>query len=254
MGFPRNVMMARWLRTAGVFALCVAASAQGVRLIYSAVSEPGRERRWPGRIHASKADEVVMNEQVLPAARRAWRGKDPECDEAFRIVGAAQGSFTRPKAVQEAVLYTYCATGHNFARNGLAIIENGELVAHVVYAGAWDHDLFPVKDLDGSGLTAMLTVTGGANMGQVWETVSIVELDGDDVKKFGRARTVEDACEASPAGPRQAYRLFAKPGSRPLFFLEAFQKPCSGAKRWAKTRAIKQITLEEDEVDYVRLK
>ncbi len=223
-------------------------------MIYSAVSEPGRERRWPGRIHASKVDETVLSQDALPAARQAWRGKDPECDEEFRIVGAAQGSFTRPKTVQDAILYTYCTTGHNFARNGLAVVENGELVAHLIYAGAWDHDLFPVRDLDGSGRTAMLTVTGGVNMGEVWETVSILELLDKGVKKFGRTRTVEDACEAAPAGPKKAYRLFAKAGTPPLFFLEAFQKGCTGAKRWAKTRAIKQVALDEDEVEYVRLK
>src|SRR5262245_15683208 len=72
----------------------------------------------------SKADIDLVRQQALPRAKNVLaEGSD------FNVEGMAQGAFTRKGAAQKAFLYRYRSTGHNFATNGIAVFEDGKLVA-----------------------------------------------------------------------------------------------------------------------------
>ncbi len=233
-----------------VCALCFPASAQKLSFVYG-IPELGKEIGSPQPVHLSGADTAEMTRQILPAARQHWRDLKLDCNEDFRIVGAAQGAFTRPGAEQTAVLYSYCITGHNFARNGIAVLERRLPVAHIAYEGSWNSAILPLASLDGTGQTEILTVTGGTNMGESWQIISMIELTDKGVRKFGQTNTYDEECNASSrSGKKTAYKLFAKSSAPPVFYRETYESDCSGKEAWFKIGPMEAIALEEDGIAY----
>ena len=204
----------------------------------------------PSRNRVSKADEALFKQQILPAAKRHWRGKSGGCDKDdsmnFQIVDAARGPFTRPDAKQEAILYRYCSTGHNFALDGLAIVENGRVVTHFAYEGAWDIGIIALPDINGNGLSEILISTGGTNMGETWEVVSIIEINGRTMKRYGSAQVLSDRCGVSAKDGGESYKLYARMGKAPVFFHETFRESCRRNAVRRKAGSLKQIALDGD--------
>jgi hypothetical protein len=229
-----------------LLAYAAAASAQqGLRPIHDARSSPRATR-------VSKADQVLLKKEALPAARRVWRDNAAACEGEFRITEAATGSFTRPAASQRAILYQYCETGHNFALNGIAVTEGGRVVHHVVYEGAWDNSIAALPDINGNGLSELLISTGGTSQGITWGGVSIIELSANEVKEFGQTGTYEDNCGMVERGGKStAYRLLVRPGATPLFYKEAFvSRGCNNSNKWTKLGTVKRVSMEEDGITY----
>jgi hypothetical protein len=211
----------------------------------------GRETVQPAK---ASADELaLLSREVLPVAERHWKGEGKECEREFRVVDTAQGSFTRRGSKQKAFLYSYCVTGHNFGLDGIAVVEEGTVVAHIAYQGAWDMGLKALPDVNRNGLSEVMIVTGGINMGDLWQSVAVIEIDGRAVKKLGGTQTYDDDCkEEGGAGPANAYRILASPGTSPSFKRETYQRACDG-KKWKRTE-ISPLTLDEDEVEYEMIK
>ena len=226
---------------------------QDVRPVYDA-------RLTPKAVPLPSAEESIVRREVSTTARRIWGGRLQNCDDDSGkpdIIDHAQGSFTRRDASQTAILYRYCTTGHNFALDGIAIIEQGQLVSHLVYEGSWDNALGALPDLDGNGQTELLISTGGTNMGETWNVVSIIELSGNNVRKFGMVQTYLDNCGvAENEGEATAYKISAKAATAPVFYREAFtNKECGGNKdKWTSTGNRKQISMKPDEIKYRRVK
>jgi hypothetical protein len=242
----------------------------------SSIREFGRygktEPKKPVKL-LSDADEKIIEREILPAGRKYWQdskslpdypgGVSSYCAHDFSVIGLAEGSFTKPRAKERAILYQYCATGHNFALNGVAVLDGGAVVGHIVYRGGWNSAIFALPPFDGSARSEMLIVTGGINCGELWGVISIVRLSEKGVIKIGHAHTYTDDCGAGLDGAT-AYKWYVKPGAVPVFYREAFTRagcanagehsPGTGQAKWAKSEPLTQADLERDEVEYVRLK
>jgi hypothetical protein len=238
------------LKTALLAGLFFQAGATGQELLpvfdARAVTEPAA---------LSGADEKLMKDVVLPAAGAFWGMDCPFAEGAGRIIDAAPGAFTRPGVSQLAILYRQCEYGHNFARNGIAVIEDGRLAAHLVYDAAWDSGLEALPDIDGDGLSEILVETGGTNMGETWRVVRILELTRDGVEAMGSFPVSSDNGGTLEAEPRAMMRrLMAKRSPRPAFFQEEFVGQSRGAADvWEKVGGLEPVMPEEDPINYERI-
>ena len=237
-----------------VLAAPVNAPAQDAKPIFD-----GRLALKPTKL--SSSEESPMKDRVLTAARKAWheRERDGECEAGFKptALDIAPGSFTKPKSEQKAILYAYCSVGHDMNLNGIAVIENGRVVAHIVYEGGGDRAIGALPDIDGNGLSEILVATGGTNQGVTWQTISIIELAGSEITEFGQTGTLSDDCGIDEKnGKTKANRISAKVGRTPAFYREAFVNngSCGGAGTWRKSEVLTPVSLEEDKVEYKILK
>jgi hypothetical protein len=123
----------------------------------------------------SSVDAQLIKCYALPKARQVWRNSEV-CQEDFNVVDVANGSFTKANAVQRAVLYRFCITGHNLANNGIAIIEDGKIVAHVVYDGGEDSSIKALTDINGDGLFEIVLGDGGTYQGITVAVAILIEI------------------------------------------------------------------------------
>ena len=224
--------------------LCQAARAQGPVLVYDGRADPAPPAR------ATSAEERLVKQFSLPTARRHWEGS-AACEEGFDVMGAASGSFTRPGARQRAVLYRYCVTGHDFANNGIAVIEGGRVVADLLYEAGEDFSIASLPDIDGDGLSEMVLADGSIHQGITVVVAVPVQLSGSGVKTFGVADVYEDDCGAHERCKMTAYRVTAAPDPTPSFFRETFRKR---GKRWVRVGRAARYTPRKNEASYVVLK
>jgi hypothetical protein len=195
-----------------------------------------------------------MRAEVLPAARRHWHDLT-SCAGQFTIVAAARGAFTTPNSIQTAVLYRYCITGHNLAADGLAVFDHTRLVSHVVFDGGWNSAILPVADFDRSGRSKLVIVSGGTNMGETWQSISIIGLTERSVTKFGTAEAYDNACdETTSDGKVTAYKFFGKSTSSPIFFREEYEASCKGTENWIRSGTLQKFALENDSTGYILLR
>lgn len=191
-------------------------------------------------------------------ARRAWRDNTGRCEPGSgndpRIVGVAKGSFTKPHSNQQAILYQFCSTAHNFALDGIAITEADRVLAHFIYEGAWDAAMGALPDINGNGLSEIMIDTRGTNMGEHSAGISIIEFSGKTIRKLGQTETSSDSCGARVSIGSEAYALFAKRGRTPVFYRDAFVRSCKSNAKWRKSETLKLISLYEDATEYQRVK
>lgn len=204
---------------------------------------------------ASSREIALLKREIEPAAAKLWKKRGKDCDEPeLEVIDVAHGSFTKPSSTQKAVLYKYCTTGHNFALNGIAILENNHIAAHIMYDGAWDLAIGALPDINGNGLSEILVSTGGTSTGEIWGTVTIIEVAGNSIRKFGHMATY------SSNGPRETdenkivtnvCRLWVKPGPKPVFYRETFrEKTNTKHSKWAKTGKSRKAKLDTDKSEY----
>jgi hypothetical protein len=206
----------------------------------------------------SPVEEALMKEKVLPAAGKEWHDQELagkcEAGKAPGVIDVARGSFTKPGSDQKAILYRYCETGHNMALNGIAIVEKGAVVCHLVYPGEWDNGVGALPDINGDGRSELLISSGGTNQGITWGSIRIIELSDTIVlTKFGGTRTLSDNRGADEKNGRAtAYRISVKSGPMADFYHELFvnKGACSGTGVWKKSGKREKISLENDTTDY----
>ena len=212
----------------------------------------------PDRLVRVDSREQIFKKEIVSAAKRAWRGKDANCDpggeKEARIVGIATGSFTRPGSNQEAILYQFCSTAHNFALDGIAIAEADQVIAHFIYEGAWDAAIEALPDVNRNGLSEMVIDTRGTNMGEISAGISIIEVSGQAIRKLGQSETLSDSCGADSPSGSEAHALYAKPGRTPVFYRTAFAKSCKRNAKWRKSENLRVASLEENSINYQRIK
>lgn len=203
-------------------------------------------RAEAGSSRPTNAEVQLLRRQALPKARQLWRGNDV-CTESFEVIDAASGSFTKTNAAQRAVLYRFCVTGHDFANNGIAIIEGGKIVAHVLYEGGENNSLKAVADINSNGLSEIVLGDGSTHQGYTNVAAIVIEIAPSGVKKFGIADVYEDDCGAQERCKTLAYKLSAKPGAVPAFYRETYRK--RGA-RWIRAASAVPYALRKDESSY----
>jgi hypothetical protein len=238
----------------GVLCIAVGVPAQEARPIFD-----GRLLLKPTILPAPES--ALFKNEVLPAAKKFWEDQEElaNCMPAGEAcaVDMAKGSFTHAGSSQQALLYRYCQTGHGMALNGIAVFENGRVVAHILYAGGWDNAIGTMPDLNGDGLSKIVLAAGGTNMGQTWKSMAIIGIGESGVTPFGRIQTYIDNCGTGQKdGKARAWRLLVKPGSPQLFFRESFVNTgvCQGAGEWKKTQSLGKVSLDPDEIEYTLIK
>jgi len=207
-------------------------------------------RLSPSSVKLSTAEKTLLDREVRPAARQAWKGTEG-CADEFSVMDAAAGSFTRAKAQQKAFLYRFCTTGHGFGGSGLAVVEAGKVVAHLAYDGASDFALGGLRDLDGDGRSEILIAGGGTYQGSTVTSVTVIGLTANGVKKFGRFDVYEDDCggEKDPHAVT-ASRISAQPGPHPEFFRETFKKSDCNGSAWSAVSKREAVSPAKDETAF----
>jgi hypothetical protein len=172
---------------------------------------------------ASKQELKVFKREIEPAAVKFWKQKGKECDEPeLEVIDIAKGSFTKASSNQEAILYKYCTTGHNFALDGIAVLENDHVVTHILYEGAWNLAIGALPDINGNGLSEILVSTGGTSTGEIWGVITIIEMSDHGIRKFGCTATYSSngGRETNANKIRTIARNFGQSPERNLFFIE----------------------------------
>jgi alpha-tubulin suppressor-like RCC1 family protein len=229
-------------RTLLCLALTPIALAQAPKPIFD-----GRLTLQPGTLSAEQ--QAFLKRAIFPAARKEWHDQEAECERGFQpqAVDVAHGAFTRPGAAQDAILYRYCTIGHDMALNGIAILQNGQLAAHVVYQGDESHAIGALPDINGDGISEIVLAGGSTNQGITSSWISILQL-GAEMTRFGHTQTYEDNCGVAEGNCRTtAWRISVKPGPAPGFFREAFAQD---GKTWKRTAPLAALKLDADETEY----
>lgn len=214
-------------------------AAQNLRVVYDGRSE-ARSSTTP-----SGADVQLVRRFALPKARRFWLSSG--CNEGFEPIGVASGSFTKPDREQRAVLYRFCVTGHNLANNGIAIIEGGSIVAHVVYDGGEDYSIGALPDINGNGLSEIVVGDGSTNQGYTAAVAVLIEASPGVVRKWGIADVYEDNCGTMERCEMTAYKISVKPGPTPIFYRESYEKR---NERWTRAGNAARYSLRKIEGSY----
>ncbi len=120
-----------------------------------------------------------------------------------------------------------------FARNGIVIVEDQQILAHFVYDGtSGDYAILAVPDVDGDGLSEILVVSGSTGQGQTTSVGDLLGWSAKGIKKLGLLDTYEDDCGTGQT--KTAFRILAQPGPKPSFFRQEYQGTCE-RKGWRKT-------------------
>jgi hypothetical protein len=220
---------------------------QELRLIYDA-------RRNLEQGKTSNIEEAILEREIHPIARRRWGKCTDEVEGEFGVVDVAQGAFTKPQSNQKAFLYRFCHTAHLFAQNGIAVLEDGKIVAHLVYEGGTDSQVGALPDIDGNGLSEILILGFGSTQGETHTGISIIELSQKGGRKFGKTETYFDNCGADEKSKATAYKIYVRAATTPAFYRETFVNNCGLKEPWSRSEAPKRIAIKKDETKYHRLK
>jgi hypothetical protein len=171
-------------------------------------------------------EQRVFETQIVQAAKKHFPD-DGTCNDDPLMLDTAKGAFTRPRAVQKALIYRYCSTGASFGRIGLAILENGALVRHDAFEEGVRYALGRMPDLNRDGVDELILATGGTQMGETWQSATVVELGTGKPRQLVQFDAYRDNCGSLEARKSvTAWLTFAAPGRTPRFSQQAFTGAC----------------------------
>jgi len=188
------------------------------------VNEPGAK---PVRPTLTAAETNLMQRSVLPKVRKILASD--ECTETdYDVVSTVKGAFTKAGAQQTLVYYQYCVTGNGLGSTGVAVLENGKVIAsYIAEDGDEASGARSLPDIDQDGLNeVILEVSGGMHQGSGGTGAEMIEFTATGIKSLGWF--TQD--EFSENGPSIAYRVTAKPGKPPLFYRQKFTS--RNEKKW----------------------
>ncbi|MEO7540172.1 MAG: hypothetical protein ABIV21_09090 [Pyrinomonadaceae bacterium] len=211
--------------------LVSAASAIGIACLVAAGQTPvvindpiSKSTEWK----LSAAEQAIMDRSVLPPARRKLASD--ACEETIEVSGILQGSFTRPGARQTLFFYQFCQTGNGLGTVGVAVIEDGEVIANFVCADSgWTVDAKKLPDINQNGLNEFaLYYSGGMHQGEGGTGVDMFEISGRKMREIGWFQAESFTAD----GPVKGYKVMAKPGKTPTFSREEYVQNAAG--KWRK--------------------
>ena len=205
------------------------AAAQGPVVLYDPLV------KLPDANHTA-ADERLVKEKLVPAVRGRWSDDDACGGANLSIIGAADGAFTRAGAKQRAIVYELCQTGNGFANNGVAVIENGKVVAHFATEGGWNLEVSRVPDINRNGRDELAIETGGGmHQGYTGSSVTVLEMSETAATELGVFLAYTNECEdhAPEKYCDRSYKLMANPGTKPSYVSQKFLNRGTDEKpRW----------------------
>lgn len=211
------------------------------------------ERRFASPKDATAETNERLERLILPAGwtpRLCGKGR-----RWFTVLDVAAGAFTRKGSAQKAVLYEACEMTRHSREQGIAVLEDGRVVAHLSYEGG-DIALGALPDIDGNGLSELLVYDFANGQGSAYGGVRLLELGTEGVRKLGRFVVHEDDCGAHEHGGREiATVLHASSGAAPTFFKQTFTRRCESKGPWCPRGAQAPAAPEIDDNDtYLRLR
>lgn len=235
-----------------IFCGSVGAYAQGTVVLYNPVA------KLPETSHQPEEEELIKT-VVVPKAAAKWKDTDSCSGDNLNIVGAVDGSFTKAGVKQRAVVYELCQTGNGFANNGIAVIENGRIVASFVEEGGWNLEVSRVADLNKNGRDELVIETGGGmHQGYTGSSITIVELSPAAVVELGVYLAFTNECEKHVQDKYcdRSYKITATPGVKPSFFAQKFTNRGDDEKpRWvAAGRPLAAKPIADTQNKYALLK
>lgn len=192
----------------------------------------------PTKTVLTAAEKSLMDKSILPKVREKLVGG--ACEESIEISSRVQGAFTKAGANQTLIFYQFCQTGNGFGSAGVAIIENGTVVANYFCAETgWSADAKVLPDIDQNGRDEFaLYYSGGMHQGGGGTGVEIMEFSDDGLKGIGWFQS-EEFSEKSPV---TGYKVTVKPAKTPAFFSEKYVQNAAG--KWRKTGNIVPLKLK----------
>jgi hypothetical protein len=189
--------------------------------------------------------EVKKNEALIK--EKSELDCNDEADDSFGIVGAANGSFTRPNVSQKAYLYELCRSGRSFGIGGIVIVEAGRVVAHYTYGeNGLNSDIAALPDINQNGLSEILLIGGGTGQGYTMGAVEIVEIVPGGIKSFGIADTYEDNFGTENAKKSaKAFKVSVQAGKTPVYFRETYTRKSEEGK-WILAGKSQKYSLRKD--------
>lgn len=205
----------------------------------------GRADNRPRKI--SDAESKSVDAAVSPGAKRQWK---EACDAAFEIKSVCDGAFTKPGSKQSAFLYSWCETGHALGMGGIAIMENGKMVAHFGYDAGGEYDIVRLPDLNGDKMDDIAIVGGSTNQGYTISSIAVIGINNGAVKKFGRFEVYnDDSGVDEKVSHTYAWTISSEIQTKsPIFYKQKYKQV---GKNWVKSGALIKGPGEKDEVIYL---
>lgn len=163
------------------------------------------------------AEKKILQTQVLPRAKKKWLEIESPSYKPLMVI---EGSFTTKGSKQRLVYYQY-ADLDSFGIYGIAVLQNGNLVASYGYKGKVVGNILTLPDINKDGRNEILLEDWSVHQGFRYGRASIIELDGKDVKNFGFFDIAKDDLNKNIL---EKFVLEAKPGSSPVFLTTKYLK------------------------------
>ncbi len=199
----------------------------------------------------TKPETIILRRDVLPLARTYWKRQKVDCQDSeyFDARDVANGAFTKPRSHQRAILYTYCQTGDMMLYSGIAILERNQLVANLPFEGN-DYKIGAFPDLNGNGLSEIITANGFVHMGFEEENIAVFETPKGKPQYLLTLKTSAGNCSGGydQTGKREskAARVYAERGKVLKFYAELFEdtNACleKQNQKWQKIKEIKRLS------------
>lgn len=189
---------------------CVAARANDGewKPLFDGRSHRGRPHEIARSPVVPAADNQLLKQQVWPQANRIWKDEGPG---DFKIINVLHGSFTEKGAAQNLYFYEFGDQG-NWSINGLAVLENGKLIAHIAFREQEGASANLLPDLTGDGRNEIAIESWSMHQGYRHGGIHILEVSPKGVKAFGYLGFAEDDLNKYTSEHSQ---LFVKTGPLP---------------------------------------
>lgn len=207
-----------------------------------------------GEPKVSPSEEALVEKAFESSEKLILEKSKFECDEGTEkgvsIVGVASGSFTKPGSLQKAFLYERCRAGRSFGIGGIVVFEKDSVAAHYSYGeNGLESGMLSLPDINKNGLSEIVLVGGGMGQGYVTHSISLIEIEGQNLAFLGGTSVYNDnsgAMEDESKIETEALTISVAPGEKPRFFRETYnQKPNS--TQWSLTKKSEAFTLEKGE-------
>ena len=211
------------------FLLC-AASVYGQGLIV--IHDPVADMNESPKVELSATERNVMNRVALPKVRKRLAGEE-FCKEEFDPSAVLHGSFSRTGSKQTVIFYQFCQTGNGLGQVGLVLIEGAKMLASYLADVGWTVGGRAVPDLNRNGLDEIaLYYSGGIHQGNGGVGVDLMEFNPAGLKGIGWFQ----ADNFTDDGDDYSYKVWARPGTRPIFYHQKFVSDNSGKFRRVSTQ------------------